>query len=87
MAALCAASEEVAPRAAVMTAAATAVSLLPEDEGSAEAVMRAVLAPRYTTVRPFLSLPRNRDAYAVCALEQLHRALNNRDVFASPSHR
>jgi hypothetical protein len=23
----------------------------------------------------------------VCVLEQLHRALNNRDVFASPSHR
>ncbi|SNT35775.1 hypothetical protein SAMN05216276_103670 [Streptosporangium subroseum] len=27
------------------------------------------------------------DAYVVCVLEQLHRALNNRDVFASPSHR
>lgn len=29
----------------------------------------------------------DRDAYVVCVLEQLHRALNNRDVFASPSHR
>ncbi|MFD5199672.1 DUF4158 domain-containing protein [Streptomyces sp. NPDC058375] len=29
----------------------------------------------------------DRDAYAVCVLEQLRRALNNRDVFAAPSHR
>ena len=28
-----------------------------------------------------------RDAYVVCVLEQLHRALSNRDVFAAPSHR
>ncbi|MFF8382536.1 Tn3 family transposase [Streptomyces kanasensis] len=150
VAALWAALEEVAPRAAVMTAAATVVSLVPEDEGSAEVAMRAALATRYATVRPFLSLlgeskaldaasagkralagvrslpalarrkvgvkpllPRevddklvppawrkavyanpdlpqgavDRDAYVVCVLEQLHRALNNRDVFASPSHR
>lgn len=150
VAALWAAVEEVAPRAAVMTAAATVVSLVPEDEGSAEVAMRAALANRYATVRPFLSLlgeskaldaasaskrvlagvrglpalarrkvgvkpllPRevddnlvppawrkavyanpdlpqgavDRDAYVVCVLEQLHRALNNRDVFASPSHR
>lgn len=147
---LWAALEEVAPRAAVMTAAATVVSLVPEDEGSAELAMRAALANRYTRVRPFLSLlgeskaldaasagkrvlagvrglpalarrkvgvkplllrevddklvppawrkavyanpdlPQgavDRDAYVVCVLEQLHRALNNRDVFASPSHR
>jgi hypothetical protein len=146
-AALWAAVEEVAPRAAVMTAAATVVSLVPEDENSAEIAMRAALANRYATVRPFLSLlgeskaldaasagkrvlagvrglpaltrrkvgvkpllPRevddklvppawrkavyanpdlpqgavDRDAYVVCVLEQLHRALNNRDVFASP---
>jgi TnpA family transposase len=31
--------------------------------------------------------PVDRDAYVVCVLEQLHRALNNRDVFAAPSHR
>ncbi|WP_406203293.1 hypothetical protein [Streptomyces decoyicus] len=29
----------------------------------------------------------DRDAYVVCLLEQLHRALNRRDVFASPSNR
>ena len=29
----------------------------------------------------------DRDAYVVCVLEQLFKALNRRDVFASPSHR
>ncbi|WSQ82565.1 Tn3 family transposase (plasmid) [Streptomyces sp. NBC_01213] len=29
----------------------------------------------------------DRDAYVVCVLEQLYRALQRRDVFASPSHR
>ncbi|WSZ03983.1 hypothetical protein OG214_35350 [Streptomyces sp. NBC_00872] len=29
----------------------------------------------------------DRDAYVVCVLERLYRALNNRDVFAAPSHR
>ncbi|MGW2594884.1 Tn3 family transposase [Streptomyces sp. NPDC001515] len=150
VAALWAAVEEVAPRAAVMSAAATVVTLVPEDENSAEVAMRAALANRYATVRPFLALlgeskaldaasagkrvlagvrglpalarrkvgvkpllPRevddklvplawrkavyanpdlpqgavDRDAYVVCVLEQLHRALNNRDVFAAPSHR
>jgi hypothetical protein len=29
----------------------------------------------------------DRDAYVVCVLERLHRALMRRDVFASPSHR
>jgi TnpA family transposase len=29
----------------------------------------------------------DRDAYVVCVLEQLHRALGRRDVFASPSNR
>lgn len=150
VAALWAAVEEVAPRAAVMSAAATVVSLVPQDEGSAETAMRSALAARYTTVKPFLALlgeskalsaatggarvlagvrglpalarrkvgvkpllPRevddklvplawrkavyanpdlpqgavDRDAYVVCVLEQLHRALMRRDVFASPSHR
>ncbi len=29
----------------------------------------------------------DRDAYVVCVLEQLFRALKRRDIFASPSHR
>jgi TnpA family transposase len=29
----------------------------------------------------------DRDAYVVCVLEQLHRALNRRDIFAAPSNR
>nr|WSZ19353.1 hypothetical protein OH837_41590 [Streptomyces canus] len=29
----------------------------------------------------------DRDVYVVCVLEQLYRALNRRDVFASPSNR
>jgi TnpA family transposase len=149
-AALWAAVEEVAPRETVMTAATLVVSLVPEDEDSADVAMRAALTTRYNTVRPFLALlgeskalaastggtrvlagvkrlpalarrrvrdkpllPRevdeklvpaawrkavyanadlpqgsvDRDAYVVCVLEQLHRALNNRNVFASPSHR
>ena len=56
VAALWAALEEVVPRAAVMTAAATVVSLVPHDEGSAEVAMRAALANRYATVRPVLAL-------------------------------
>ena len=150
VAALWAAVEEVVPRAAVLSAAATVVSLVPEDEDSVEIAMRTALATRYATVRPFLALlgeskalsaatggtrvlagvrglpalarrkvsvkpllPRevddklvppawrkavyanpdlpqgvvDRDAYVVCVLEQLHRALTRRDVFASPSHR
>lgn len=150
VAALWAVLEEVGPRAAVTTAAATVVTLVPEDENTADVAMRAALATRYATVRPFLALlgeskaldaasagkrvlagvrglpalarrkvgvkpllPRevddklvppvwrkavyanpdlpqgsvDRDAYVVCVLEQLHRALNNRDVFATPSHR
>jgi TnpA family transposase len=149
-AALWRAVEEVAPRSAVMSAAALVVSLVPEDEDSAEVAMRTALTNRYNTVRPFLALlgetsalgaapvgarvlagvkrlpalarrrvkdkpllPRevddklvpaawrkavyanpalpqgavDRDAYVVCVLEQLHRALQRRDVFASPSHR
>ncbi|MDO0929385.1 hypothetical protein QQY24_29725 [Streptomyces sp. TG1A-8] len=56
VAALWAALEEIAPRAAVTTAAATVVTLVPEDENSAEVTMRAALAIRYATVRPFLAL-------------------------------
>ncbi|QZL04392.1 hypothetical protein K2224_15445 [Streptomyces sp. BHT-5-2] len=50
--------EEVAPRAAVLTAAPTMVSLVPEDEDEdwVEVALRAALATRYATVRPFLSL-------------------------------
>jgi hypothetical protein len=55
-AALWRAVEEVAPRAVVMSAAALVVSLVPEDEDSTEVAMRAALANRYATVRPFLAL-------------------------------
>ncbi|OPC77682.1 Tn3 family transposase [Embleya scabrispora] len=142
--------ERAAPRAVVAQALEAIERLVPEDDGSAEAAMRASLAGRYNTVRPFLSLlgesqalgaatggrrvlaavrclpalsrrkvkakpllPReiddrlvppvwrravyanaalgqgavDRDAYAVCVLEQLYRALHRRDVFAAPSHR
>ncbi|XUK64311.1 DDE transposase (plasmid) [Plantibacter sp. RU18] len=142
--------EGVAPRAAVVSAAATVASLVPDGEDSAQTAMRAALTDRYATVRPFLTLlgeskalhaasagkrildgvqelpalarrkvtvkpllrgeiddelvpaawqrvvfanPElpagtvDRDAYVVCVLEQLHRALLRRDVFASPSHR
>lgn len=123
------------------------VSLVPEDDDTAETALRGALALRYNTVRPFLSLlgetsalraatgamriltgvkrlpalsrrkvsekpllPRevddklvparwrkavyanaeppqgavDRDAYVVCVLEQLFRALKRRDIFASP---
>ncbi|MGW0103339.1 DUF4158 domain-containing protein [Nocardia sp. NPDC003354] len=56
-AALWRAVEEVAPRSVVMSAAALVVSLVPEDEGSAEVAMRAAMTNRYATVRPFLALP------------------------------
>ncbi len=48
--------EEIAPRAELSSAAATVVSLVPEDDDSAESAMRSALALRYNTVRPFLSL-------------------------------
>nr|WP_229885650.1 DUF4158 domain-containing protein [Streptomyces tanashiensis] len=142
--------EVVAPRAALSSAAVTVVSLVPEDDDTAETALRSALALRYNTVKPFLSLlgeskaldaapggrriltgvqrlpalsrrkvgekpllPRevddklvpahwrkavyanadlpegavDRDAYVVCVLEQLFRALKRRDIFASPSHR
>ncbi|WP_069734999.1 Tn3 family transposase [Streptomyces sp. EN27] len=56
VAALWAALEEVAPRAALSSAAVTVVSLVPEDENTAETALRSALALRYNTVRPFLSL-------------------------------
>lgn len=48
--------EEIAPRAALSSAAATVVSLVPEDDDTAETALRGALALRYNTVRPFLSL-------------------------------
>jgi TnpA family transposase len=149
-AAVWAAIERVAPRAQIAGALATVEELVPDDDGSAEAAMRVVLAERYRTVRPFLGLlaesvsldaasggavvlaavktlpelagrkvslkplrpgeiddrlvpamwqravhanPQlpagavDRDAYVLCVLEQLHKALRVRDVFATPSHR
>ncbi len=119
VAALWTAVEGVAPRAAVLSAAATVVLLVPQDEDAAETAMRSALAPGTTRsscssrcwasrrrsrevddklvppawreavyARPDLSPGAvDRDAYVVCVLEQLHRALMRRDVFASPSHR
>ena len=150
VAALWAAVERVAPRAVVVDAIALVEELVPDDDGSADSAMRAALAGRYNTVRPFLALlgesaalhaapggervlaavralPElarrrvaqkpltdaeidaelvtpawkravfanadlpagavDRDAYVVCVLEGLHRALGRRDVYARPSHR
>lgn len=56
VAALWAALEEVAPRAALSSAAVTVVSLVPEDDITAETALRSALALRYNTVKPFLSL-------------------------------
>lgn len=56
VAALWRALEEVAPRAALSSAAATVVSLVPEDDDSAETALRGALALRYNTVKPFLPL-------------------------------
>ncbi|MEV7445727.1 Tn3 family transposase [Streptomyces sp. NPDC091204] len=141
---------EIGPREEVMAASALLGELIGPADQAAEAEMRRLLATRYNTVRPFLSLlgespalgaasggkrileavkrlpalarrkvkakpllPReidaklvpaawkkavysnpelpegavDRDAYVVCVLEQLFRALNRRDVFASPSNR
>jgi hypothetical protein len=47
---------EVAPQAALSGAAATVVSLVPEDDVTAETALCGALAPRYNTVRQFLSL-------------------------------
>lgn len=56
VAALWAALEEVAPRAALSSAATVVVSLVPEDDGTAESALRGAPALRYNTVKPFLSL-------------------------------
>jgi TnpA family transposase len=150
VATLWAAVERIASRAAVVDAIALVEELVPDDDGSADSAMRAALAGRYNTVRPFLALlgesaalyaapggervlaavrglPElarrrvaqkpltaaeidaelvtpawaravyanaglpagavDRDAYVVCVLEGLHRALGRRDVYARPSHR
>ncbi|WSX33173.1 hypothetical protein OG520_39665 (plasmid) [Streptomyces sp. NBC_00984] len=55
-AALWRALEEIAPRAVLSSAAAMVVSLVPEDDDSAEIAMRNALALRYNTVKPFLAL-------------------------------
>ncbi|MFJ1751833.1 hypothetical protein [Kitasatospora sp. NPDC088134] len=62
VAALWAAVEEAVPRTAVAGAVATVETLVPEDDGSAEAAMREKRAQRYNTVRPFLSLLGESDA-------------------------
>ncbi len=150
VAALWAAVERIAPRAVIAGAIDLVEELVPHDDGSADSAMRAALAGRYNTVRPFLTLlgesaalhaapggervlaavralPElarrrvtqkpltgeeidselvtpawkravyastelpagavDRDAYVVCVLEALHRALGRRDVYPRPSHR
>ncbi len=51
VAALWAAVEEVTPRAAVLSAVVTVVTLMPEDENTADVAMRAAPATRYATAR------------------------------------
>jgi hypothetical protein len=152
VAAMWAAVAEIAGASKEQVRAALQVveDLVPEDDGAAEATMRAALVEKYNTVRPFLrllgeskalaaapggrrvlaavhrlpelarrqvakkpltakeidaalvtaswkravyanpDLPQgavDRDAYVVCVLEHLMRALTIRDVFASPSLR
>jgi len=134
----------------VLAALDSVEELVPDDDGAAEAALRAALVDKYNTVRPFLkllgesqalgaaaggrkvlaavrrlpdlarrqvsrkpllpkeidaslvtpawkrsvfanaALPQgavDRDAYVVCVLKALHRALAVRDVFATPSLR
>ncbi|MBN6058608.1 Tn3 family transposase, partial [Nonomuraea sp. RK-328] len=152
VAAMWAAVAEIAGASKEQVRAALEVveELVPEEDGAAEAAMRAALVEKYNTVRPFLrllgeskalsaapggrrvlaavrrlpelsrrqvskkpllpkeidavlvtaswkravyanpDLPQgavDRDAYVVCVLEHLMRALTIRDVFASPSLR
>src|SRR5664280_2502847 len=56
VAALWTAIENVAPRAVVVEAIGLVEELVPDDDGSADSAMRAALAGRYNTVRPFLAL-------------------------------
>ena len=56
VAALWSAVERIAPRAAVVDAIDLVEELVPDDDGSADSAMRAALAGRYNTVRPFLTL-------------------------------
>jgi TnpA family transposase len=56
VAALWAAVERIAPRAVVVDAIDLVEELVPDDDGSADSAMRAALAGRYNTVRPFLTL-------------------------------
>jgi hypothetical protein len=56
VAALWAAVERIAPRVVVADAIDLVEELVPDDDGSADSAMRAALAGRYNTVRPFLTL-------------------------------
>jgi hypothetical protein len=55
-AALWTAVEKVAPRTVVVEAIELVEELVPDDHGSADSALRAALAGRYNTVRPFLTL-------------------------------
>ena len=48
--------ERIAPWEQITGAIAVVEELVPDDDGSAEAAMRVVLAERYRTVRPFVGL-------------------------------
>jgi hypothetical protein len=56
VATLWAAVKRIASRAAVVDAITLVEELVPDDDGSADSAMRAALAGRYNTVRPFLAL-------------------------------
>ncbi len=56
VAVLWSAVEAVASRAAVTEAISLVEELVPDEDGSAESALRAALAGRYNTVRPFLAL-------------------------------
>ncbi|GAA2820899.1 hypothetical protein GCM10020220_006600 [Nonomuraea rubra] len=143
------AAQAGASKEQVLAALESVEELVPEDDGAAEAALRAALVDKYNTVRPFLKLlgekalgaaaggrkvlaavrrlpelarrhvsrkpllPKeidaslvsaawkrpvfanpdlpagtvDRDAYVVCVMEALFRALQVRDVFAAPSLR
>jgi hypothetical protein len=77
-----AAVERVAPRGDILGAVAAVEELVPDDAASLvppawqRAVYRNPGLPADTA---------DRDAYVLCILEQLYRALRRRDIFAAPS--
>ncbi|WP_327250252.1 hypothetical protein [Streptomyces sp. NBC_01244] len=73
---------------AVAGAVATVEALVPEDDGSAEAAMRAKFGLRYNTVRPFLSLLGEAEALDAAPagrhiLKRVRRGRRSRRTFPS----